>query len=323
MDGRPSPIGRAEVYDSTSPTLANSLFDLLQTSGKVLGLTRPETLERLGAHRLNQIFQSDQLLVPEWDQSGCVAQQIKDWVAENRPEAVLAVGGDGTLNLLSQVAVQCPVPVVLVPAGTANDFARGLSESHWDQLRWHPADIVQVVQPDGKTNSSFINMLALGCGARHSTVVDRDTKATWGSLAYLVQAWQTLGDLQGFRLKLICDDQEHIFDQAVQLFAANGRTCGGGYSVADSAKFDDGLLDLVVINQGTPMEIASFIQAYLAGTHLEHELSCHIRCEQVRIELDAPQATTLDGEGCELASAELKVLPSQLSIAKMPVAEFY
>lgn len=325
MEGRPSPHGNSSQPASHLPysqRLSTSLFDWLGSEQKILGLSRPQTLETLAAPRLTQLFASGRLEVPEWDQSGCVVSQIRQWVMDHQPDLILAVGGDGTLNLLSQVAVDQPVPVILVPAGTANDLARGLIAGTWEQLVWHQVDVISVRTPGDQADYSFVNMLALGCGARHSNDVDQQTKATWGSLAYLIQAWETLGDLEGFPLKITGDQQEHFFEDAVQLFVANGPTCGGGYRVVDSARFDDGLMDLVVINQGTPIQIASFIQSYLAGTHLEHELSVHFRCREARFQLSAPEALTLDGESSRLSEAVLTTLPNQMAIAKLEADQF-
>lgn len=302
--------------------LPDSMTELLKDGRQVLGLTRPQTLEQLNIAKLSRLFESRLIRAPQFDDDRRISSQLLHWMEPHQPEAMLAVGGDGTLNLLSQLVTRATLPTILIPAGTANDFARGLAESTWEKLIWQHVDVIEVQQAD-VADTTFINMLALGCGARHSRDVDQDTKAHWGSLAYLVQAWQTLGDLQGFPLSLICDQAEkHFFPDAVQLFAANGRTCGGGYSVVDSARFDDGYLDLIVIKQGTPLQTASFIQSYLAGTHLQHELCCHFRCRTAQLELEAPEATTLDGEPLQLQRATLNTLPARMTLAKLSPLHF-
>lgn len=297
--------------------LSTSLSAILQSEVTILGLSRPQTLSELNSPYLQQLFASGRLAVPQFDDQKCVATQLKQWCEKNQPDYLLAIGGDGTLNLACQAILEREQRLILIPAGTANDFASGLPSSQPDQLVWSDVDIVKVKSPDHSADTGFINMLAVGCGARHSSDVDSEIKATWGSMAYLIQAWQTLGDLRGFGLKLTCDHEVHVFDEVVQLFVANGRTCGGGYCVVDSARYDDGMMDLVVIQQGSALQIAAFIQSFMLGNHLENELCRHIRCSQAEVELSFKDTMTLDGEPSHLQRAELQVVPGRLPITKL------
>lgn len=52
---------------------------------------------------------------------------LRSALQERKPESVIVVGGDGMVHLAIQELGETEVPMILIPAGTGNDFARTLN----------------------------------------------------------------------------------------------------------------------------------------------------------------------------------------------------
>lgn len=56
----------------------------------------------------------------------CSPKNISDKIAENRPDKVVAVGGDGTIKLVAEQLLKAIIPLGIIPAGSANGMAKEL-----------------------------------------------------------------------------------------------------------------------------------------------------------------------------------------------------
>ena len=92
---------------------------------------------------------------------------------------------------------------------------------------------------------------------------------------------------------------------------ANGRYFGGGIPICPVAKVDDGLLDLVLVNNVPRRHIPFYLPGLLMGKLLKYKPAEHIRCRTVTIRAKGMDLQ-MDGEISQVDEAVMRVCPGQL-----------
>lgn len=187
--------------------------------------------------------------------------------ARDGMDAVIAVGGDGTLhevaNGLCDAGVGAPgkrgddgpsTALGLIAAGTANDFARlvGLQKDAIypslepvlrDERR--TLDLVRVTI-DNHEPRRLINVATAGIGAEATSDAAPATKKILGNLAYLLSGLTHAGELEAETVEVEGSGGYSWSGSAYGVAVGNGRMAGGGAWICPDARLDDGLLDLVI-----------------------------------------------------------------------------
>jgi diacylglycerol kinase (ATP) len=217
-------------------------------------------------------------------------------------ERVVVAGGDGSLALAAEQAVALDVPLAVIPAGTANDFAVRMGI---------PEDIEEAARlaADGKSSRrvdiaalgdrSFLNVASLGL-APAAAEAAHDLKEKLGALAYAVGALRAGASEQPFPARVLCDGSEVFDGEAWQITVGSTGAFGGGSQI--DADADDGLLDVVVIEGGPRAALAR--RAYgLRRGGVEEQAGVHdSRGAEVTIECGPGESLNIDGELCDVES---------------------
>ncbi len=196
--------------------------------------------------------------------------RLRDRVAAG-VDGVVAVGGDGLVNLALQVVAGTPLPLGVVPAGTGNDFARALGIP-LDQ----PTQAVDLVVRGttsavdlGRANGRWFGGV-LGSGF-DSMVNERANRMTWptGRSRYNIAI---VLELRTFRpvpyvLEL---DGEPWTTEAMLVAVGNSPSYGGGMKVCPDADLHDGLLDVTVLGPISKPEFLRVFPTVYKGTHVNH-----------------------------------------------------
>jgi YegS/Rv2252/BmrU family lipid kinase len=181
--------------------------------------------------------------------------------AEAGRRRLLIVGGDGSVNEVLQGVMDAgladtgELTLALAPHGTGNDWARSLG------LPLDPREIARVIAAghtlrhdvgaidfpatDGATRRWFINVAGAGYDAHVTARVPRPVPS---AVTYLRLALDGLATYRAPRFRIIADGQT-IEDRLLLAFVANGRYCGNRMHVAPTARVDDGLLDVVAVQE--------------------------------------------------------------------------
>lgn len=191
-------------------------------------------------------------------------------VAEG-PDALVACGGDGLVNLAVQALAGSAVPLGVLPAGTGNDVARMLGVPRDDPaaaaghlLAWRPRpmDLARI------GDRYFATVLAAGFDA---VVNERANGMTWprGQMRYNLATLAELRTFEPLHYVLDLDGETRTLD-AMLVAVGNGPSFGGGLRITEGALVDDGLLDVVLIK---PMSRGGLVRTYpklFNGTHVHH-----------------------------------------------------
>jgi diacylglycerol kinase (ATP) len=217
-------------------------------------------------------------------------------------DRVVVAGGDGSLALAAEQAERLGVPLGVVPAGTANDFAvrMGLPEDIEEAARLaatgertRKVDIAEI------GDRSFLNVASLGL-APAAAEAAHDLKERLGTLAYAVGALRAGTSEEPFEARVTCDGSELFDGEAWQITVGSTGAFGGGSQI--DADADDGLLDVVVIEGGPRAALARRAFGLRRGD-VEEQAGVHdSRGAAIEVECGADESLNIDGELCDVTS---------------------
>jgi diacylglycerol kinase (ATP) len=222
-------------------------------------------------------------------------------------ERIVAAGGDGTVGTVASLVAQQHAEhadFAVLPLGTGNDLARTLDmpldpEAAWDVCRSGQARPMDLLRVQCGTDQVLYaaNMVTAGNTGKYASVITPEMKQKWGPFCYLRGTLDLLQDLDVYEVDVRCDDDETpVRYAALNVFLANGRTSGGGLTVAPDARIDDGLLDLIVVQDGDALDLASLTADYLLSDFRVNPLVQHRRCRRVEISATPPLPISIDGD---------------------------
>jgi diacylglycerol kinase (ATP) len=239
--------------------------------------------------------------------------RVRDRVAAG-VDAVVAVGGDGLVNLALQVVAGTEVPLGVVPAGTGNDFARALGLALDDPVQ--AVDLVVrggTIPVDlGRANGRwFAGVLGSGFD---SMVNERANRMTWptGRSRYNVAI---VLELRTFRpvpyvLEL---DGEPWTTEAMLVAVGNSPSYGGGMKVCPDADLHDGLLDVTVLGPISKPEFLRVFPTVYKGTHVSHPAVTVRRARSVVLQ-SAGVTAYADGERVSVLPVRCEAVASALHV---------
>jgi diacylglycerol kinase family enzyme len=170
--------------------------------------------------------------------------------AASNADAVCVVGGDGTVHEVANGLLPDPVPMVVIPCGSGDDFAR---------LVGCPRDAEELfaVVEDGVG----VELDVLDCGDRYCvnscglgfealvTKNSRSIKRLKGLPLYLLALGKALAEFSCPDLNIILEDGAVISGQRLLVSVGNGVSAGGGFFLTPDAVPDDGLIDLCIVEK--------------------------------------------------------------------------
>lgn len=236
--------------------------------------------------------------------------------AARRPDAVLAAGGDGTVNEVVNGLRDTGVAMGIVPVGTANDFARqaGIPTDPREALAL-VLDTTPVAIDLGELNGrAFLNVSTAGIGAETTAETAPAAKEMLGPLAYaLVGMKKLLGEAPERRARFI--GPGFALDLEYLVFAVgNAQATGSGVAITPLARANDGLLDVCVVGPVARASMAPLFLDVRRGEHLERDGVHYVQTPWLRVESDEPVSVNVDGEPCASTVLEYRVLPAALRV---------
>jgi diacylglycerol kinase (ATP) len=249
----------------------------------------------------------------------------------DQADAVLVFGGDGTVHRNLNALVRLGLPMLVVPAGSGNDFARALGllnlgdslaawrafESGGGKVR--AVDLGCITAVASSTEHYFACVGGVGLDAdiaRRANLLPRWLRRTGGYAWSLPPA---LFSFLPFQAKIFaaaepaglsgsdgasCGESESVHDklslrsnQPIVLAAfANAPFYGDGMKIAPKARLDDGLLDVCVIRGMDKFKLFCLFPTVYFGRHLSVDEVEYFQVGQALIETEKPLDVYADGE---------------------------
>ena len=240
-----------------------------------------------------------ELIVGESDKD---ARELAANAARAGFDAVVAAGGDGTLNQVVNGVMSCTerdCAVGVLPYGTGNDFATvcgvpaGAPSDALAIITHGTAQLVDVGQVNGEY---FINSVTGGAPADATAEASQQAKSFLGGFAYMITGLKTMISQEPSFLRVSGGD---FFweGEAFALFVANCRTAGGGYRIGPHALLDDGLLDLTIVPASSFDQFLALVEDLVnMESTREREQLVTAQIRDVQISAPGGFRINLDGE---------------------------
>jgi diacylglycerol kinase (ATP) len=244
------------------------------------------------------------------------ARELAQAAVARGARLVLAWGGDGTLNEVASALAFQPVALGIIPAGSGNGLARELGVAFRperaiaDALRASPRPI-DVGEANGRL---FVNMAGVGLDAHVAAEFDR-RRVRRGLTGYVVIAGRALVSYRPHTYTITTADGVRM-TRAILVTVANSSQFGNGARIAPGARVDDGLLDLVVVEERARWRTLGQVPRLFTGS-VHRAPGCSI-CQVREVSIDAEQPMTLhlDGEPFDGGTrVHVRVRPGALNVA--------
>jgi YegS/Rv2252/BmrU family lipid kinase len=233
-------------------------------------------------------------------------------------EIVLAIGGDGTANEIAWGLLGTSAALGLVPMGSGNGLARTLGiPLKPDRALAVLADAVPRAMDVGMINERpFLNVAGAGFDAQVGLDFHEHGRRG-GRRGVFTYVWLSVLRTMNYRAEsFVLDAGAQKFEGRAYIVAfVNGRQYGGGAVLVPGARLDDGLLDVVVIEDAPALEVAWNAQRLFFGTLSKYRRYRHLPAAKVLLTAATTVPYHRDGEPESTPGRlEVSVLPRALRI---------
>jgi diacylglycerol kinase (ATP) len=234
---------------------------------------------------------------------------FKDVLPENLAgfTDLIIVGGDGTVHQIINHYKDIAIPIIILPAGTGNDFSRKLSGKK-DCLDILKAAIHKTpIQVDAGICNGRIFLNGVGIGFDGEVVRQLGDSKSMGFLSYLMAVLKTIFWYKESIVKVVRNEMT-IEQSSMMISVANGSRYGGGFVVAPNAIINDGLLDLVVVKALPVLQRLLYLPLMRKGRHISKSFVKYETIEKVIITSKQIVPAHVDGELLQSNRFEINVL---------------
>lgn len=213
---------------------------------------------------------------------------------------IYACGGDGTLNeVVSGAAGYENAAVTVFSGGSGNDFVKLFSDpkAFFDLERLLDAEEAEFDLI--KCNHRYsLNICSVGLDARIGTDVANYKRIPLlsGFRAYAVSTLINL--FRGISEHYIVEvDGERIDGEKTMICICSGRFYGGGFNPVPDADPADGLLDVLLVEKVSLLQVPLVIGKYKGGKYRQlPKLIRHLRTKEITVHCDGDTPVNVDGE---------------------------
>jgi diacylglycerol kinase (ATP) len=243
--------------------------------------------------------------------------------AAQNGRVLLAMGGDGTFQALANGVFGAQVTIGIVPAGGGNDFAAALGlprnplRAVKELLKGKPryVDLARVRTADGQTRM-YAGGGGIGLDAEAALHASRTYRHLPGRFRYVPAALHALAKHLPLKIRLEFPrtDLHPLEESSLLTGVLNTPTYGSGVRLAPGAAIDDGLLDVVMVENLNTLGVLKLLPRLMATGNLHTPRVKRWAARGVRICADRPCLFHGDGEILGPAPVEVEVVPKAVRV---------
>lgn len=223
------------------------------------------------------------------------AAEIAKQKAHEGAQAVIAVGGDGTVNEIARSLVHTQTALGIIPCGSGNGLARHL------QISMEPPKAIDVINENvqevidyGKINDvPFFCTCGVGFDAFVSLKFSQAGKR--GPLVYLEK---TLRESLNYRPETYEVDMDGSTShyKAFLIACGNASQYGNNAYITPQAALNDGLLDVTIVEPFTVLDVPALAFQLFNKTIDQNSRIKTFRCQTLHIHRRTPGVVHYDGD---------------------------
>lgn len=287
--------------------------------GKILFIINPKSGGKSNAgveKTIKKRFPRAELV---FTQRGGHATELAKEAAQNDYAAVIAVGGDGTLNEVAKALVHTNTSFGIVPRGSGNGFAREIAmpintEKALEKL----ADTEPVLCDAAEINGEvFLNVAGVGIEADIAHAF-----AVFGTRGMLPYVWIAAKKFFTFKPKklLVEYDGQTKETAPLTLVFANGRQYGNNFRIAPKAILTDNMLDMIELPNKNFLRLLIALPSFFSAKFRPFDPTLTTKIKTAKVTCAGPVIYHIDGEPkvCESGVLDIRVLPNAIKVLMPP-----
>ena len=240
---------------------------------------------------------------------------LKEEIKNFSPEVAVAVGGDGTCNLVASAIINTNITLAVLPFGSANGLATelGIPKTLNESLNLLISGKPKLIDTILINNKLCLHICDFGLNAR---VIKRfkegEIRGIYGYARHFIKE---IWGARPFKFSLILENGKEIRKKAHVVAIANASRYGTGVIINPQGRIDDGEFELVIVKPYSFFGFFSITAAIFMG-YLDKIKSVETRSfKKVKIIKGNKQPLHIDGEIIENSSLVVAVInPASLRI---------
>jgi YegS/Rv2252/BmrU family lipid kinase len=286
-------------------TIARILFVINQGSGSRKGIDWNGVISN---YFENLPYEIDYFLLPCDEATAKLKKKIADW----KPYRVVAVGGDGTANMVAQELHGTDMQMGILPAGSANGMAKELEISEDPSVALgiivsgtiKKADLIQI-------NDEPICLHLSDVGLNAQVVKYFQEGPVRGRIGYVRALIKALFRKQRMRVSVNFKDREMLYS-AVMVLIANASKYGTGATINPLGNIYDGIFEVVIVRRLGLLHILKMFLKYQRFDPKEIQV---LQATAVNIETTHRVHFQIDGEYLgKVNTVKARILASKLNL---------
>ncbi|HSK42744.1 MAG TPA: YegS/Rv2252/BmrU family lipid kinase [Candidatus Binatia bacterium] len=219
--------------------------------------------------------------------------------------AALIFGGDGTVHRHLSHLHQQKIPMLVVPTGSGNDFARalgirsvGIALQAWQQFCADGKNVKDIdlgVIRAGGRETLFCCVAGVGMDAEANARANRMPPWLKSRGGYVLAALQSLISFKHAEMSITAEGRE-IRRSTFFIAVGNALSYGGGMKVTPQATLDDGLLDICLVSKMNKLKLLCWVPTIFFGEHLRLKQVEYFQAGQIAIEAERKLDLYADGD---------------------------
>lgn len=221
------------------------------------------------------------------------AEALRTQIAQSRPDRLVAVGGDGTVKMVAELALADNLPLAILPAGSANGMAKELDlpldpTKALDIAVQGVEKAVDVLYFNG--DDLCLHLSDIGINAQ---LVRHAQRRNWhGLIGYARAAFWSLLHRRQLRVRIHTDAGD-VERTAMMVVLANARVYGTGAAINPDGDVSDGKFEVVVLRRLVGRELLKMFWRFSPFDSRAVEI---FSTTSVSLDIRRPVAFQVDGE---------------------------
>ncbi|MUK86793.1 YegS/Rv2252/BmrU family lipid kinase [Ornithinibacillus sp. L9] len=268
--------------------------------------------------KLYQELQSSYYVTEYEGHAENIAQQLSKQNLVNL-QAIIVIGGDGTLHEVMNGIQDLSLPVAFIPGGSGNDFARGLS------IKVNPVEILQDIvkgnyskaywlgsySVDDSARRVFVNSIGFGFDAE----IAKKANQSWykkflnifhiGMISYVIALIHVLFRFKPFTLELEVNGEAQTIHNCWMVTIANHAYYGGGMKIIPSATIQPSRFPVLVVQQISKWKILALFMTVFTGKHTSFKEVDLLEATKIKITTDKTIEFQVDGQTSQCKSCTI------------------
>lgn len=242
------------------------------------------------------------------------ATDIAKRAVENKLYAVVAAGGDGTINEIASALVHTDTALGIIPMGSGNglSYHLGFKRNIIKAIQCINHHKIIKIDTAKANNKFFINISGMGIDAAVAfKIMNHPNK---GFIPYLLTSLKESINFKYFKATISMDGANESGEYAM-IVVANGSYYGYNFSITPKAKLTDGMMDVLLVKRVMILRYLPLVWRMLNKTVDQCPWIIYKKATHVTINTEDSSYFQVDGEGfMSEKNIQINIVPKSLNL---------